>query len=259
MFKKYTIVALGALVFAGQASGMSCLRRLWAPSAVAAASVLAAKTTLCEEKQKPLLPQELTGSIDRLSFHVYGGRKEILRCVHLHSGSEILFGPREDSICGDRSCRDGEKGPQVLQVSKGELSDLPADRDRKIADIEWFNVYNSSTGGPIFKISPEMDCRLTQPRDVNSLHSLLMKCRPVGATGSEQDHSFYFSKVGSSKYSKRIYGEYTLKNPEKKGVYTEFHLQGWKEFNENDRPRVCWPNHKCYRDSDYYMKCDDFK
>lgn len=54
MFKKYAIIALGALIIGGEASGMSYLRHLWAPSAVAAAGVLAAKTTLCEEKPKGL-------------------------------------------------------------------------------------------------------------------------------------------------------------------------------------------------------------
>ncbi len=62
MFKKYTIIALGALMLGGQASGMGAwARKLWAPSAVAAVGVFGAKTALCEEKPVVSKPISLGG------------------------------------------------------------------------------------------------------------------------------------------------------------------------------------------------------
>ncbi len=218
--------------------------------------ILPVLTFTCSDPKpaQPLDFEKFMGPISSIRFPVNGYRDELVMCEHLDSGSKIVFGERkEDTLCGKGSCCYGDKkSPKILQVSKGpkfssiermikgEEADVPADQNRKIAEIGWHNVYNASTTGPILTIRPEMDCRIKQPRDMQSLRKMLMKCRPVDAPRGSQDHTFIFTKVGTSKHSKILSGTYITREAEKVSQY--FYLRDLREFSKAESAKLWWPS-----------------
>ncbi len=89
---------------------------------------------------------------------------------------------------------------------------MPADPNRKVAEISWSTVHNCDTDGPIIDIDPAVECKLQQifldkKKKVPALHMQCIAKNEIKSKLKNPEHDFFIYMTRLSSKNKNFVGE----------------------------------------------------